>query len=445
MQTMTSDEYKRRRRKVIETIGPDAVLILVAAPEYLRNGDAHYFYRQNSDFYYLTGFKEPEAVLVLIPQRAEGEFILFNRKRNPAAEIWTGIRAGQQGAVEIYDADEAFPIDAIDTRLPELLVGKQRIYYPIGLEAAFDAKLISWVNKVAQRIRAGINAPHELINSNDVLHEMRLRKSNNEIAMMRKAGEVSAYAHRCAMEQCRPGMKEYELAAIVIGEFARHDCFPPAYSTIVGGGVNSCVLHYIDNNARLNDGELVLIDAGGEYQYYASDITRTFPINGKYTNEQRAIYNLVLQAQLTAIKSIKPNVPWQKLQEIAARIISEGLLELGLLKGSLEEILTKHTYRQFYMHNVGHWLGLDVHDAGSYAINGRSRPLEPNFLFTVEPGIYVQPAENVDKKWWNIGVRIEDDVLVTQTGCEVLTKDVPKEISEIEALMQKRYSSVTRK
>jgi Xaa-Pro aminopeptidase len=431
---ITKEEFAQRRRRIIEAIGPESIAIVPAASETIRNGDVVYLYRQNSDFYYLTGFKEPEAVAVLAPGRKEGEYILFNRERDPKAEIWVGARAGQN-AREEYGADQVFPIRMIDEKMLELFASCRQVYYPIGRNSAFDQQVMSWVNYIRSHVRAGSRAPSEFINIETILYEMRLKKSSAEIELMRKAGQASAAAHRRAMQKCRPGMMEYQLQAELLYEFSRQDCYPPAYSCIVAGGANACVLHYVDNDSKLNSNELVLVDAGGEYQYYAADITRTFPINGKFSEEQRKVYEVVLRAQKAVLEKVKPGTVWNQLQKTAIASITEGLIQLGIIKGNLSQLIENRAYDPFFMHGIGHWLGLDVHDAGSYRANGNWRSLEPGIVFTVEPGIYIRPDEKVDKKWWNIGIRIEDDVLVTADGHEVLTRDVPKEVAEIEALM----------
>lgn len=400
MPIIQASEFAQRRQELLKKIGQDAVAIISAAPEVSRNGDSHYFYRQNSNFHYLTGFSEPEAVAVLIPGRPQGEYILFNRERDPAKEIWTGRRAGQEGACQIYGADEAYPIAEFEKKLPELLRDRKQ-------------------TKIE-----------------DFIHEMRLFKSDAEVAAMRKAAEISVLAHQRAMQACKPGMFEYELEAEMMYEFYRHGSRYPAYTSIVGTGENSCVLHYNDNNMQIKNGDLVLIDAGCEYENYASDITRTFPANGRFTAEQKAVYEIVLRAQQAAIAAIKPAMRWDLPQEICVRIITEGLLDVGILQGNIDDLIAQKKYFQFYMHRSGHWLGLDVHDVGSYAVNGSVRNVEPGMTFTVEPGIYIAPnSPGVDKKWWNIGVRIEDDVLVTENGCDVLSAALPKAVSDIETLM----------
>lgn len=430
------EEYQKRRQKLFDEIPPNSVAIVTSASEYKRSGDVDYPFRQDSNFYYMTGFEEPEAVAVFIPGRREGQYVLFNRERDLDAERWAGLRVGQQGACEFYGADQAFPIGVLDQKMPELLAGRQRLYYPIGKDPKLDERVLAWVAKLHKKIRSGISAPIEFFNVFSIIHEMRLRKSYYEIDLMRQAASISAFAHRKAMQMCRPGVMEYELEAELLYEFHKQGCRSSAYTSIVGGGANACVLHYVANSAALKDGDLVLVDAAAEYQNYAADITRTYPVNGHFSNEQLAIYEIVLKAQLAVIDIIRPGVFWNELQETAVRIISQGLLDLGLLKGTLEEVLKKQSYKTFYMHSVGHWLGLDVHDVGTYKVNDHWRALESSMVFTVEPGIYISPSPSVAEKWWNIGIRIEDDVVVTKNGCDILTGQVPKYAKEIEALMK---------
>lgn len=434
-------EYAARRQRLMKAMGENAIGIVVAAPEVLRNGDAHYDYRQNSDFYYLTGFSEPEAVAVFIPGRAEGEYLLFNRPRDPQMEVWIGPRAGQEGAVKKFGANQSFAISQLDEELPKLLENRQKVFFAVGRDLEFNNRLLGWLAKVQTKIRAGINAPAEFYNIEQIVHEMRLFKSPDEVAVMRQAGKISAAAHCSAMQVCHPGIKEYQLQAQVEYVFKQQGSHAQAYSSIVGAGNNACVLHYIDNCDTAQDGDLVLIDAGAEYEYYAADITRTFPVNGKFSEAQRAIYEIVLKAQMAVIEQIKPGIPWIRLQEISEQVITDGLIEVGLLKGKKEELLRQQAFKKFYMHRIGHWLGLDVHDVGQYRVNGQWRLLEPGMVFTVEPGIYIPAnSEDIDKKWWNIGVRIEDNVLVTNNGYEVLTADVPKTVAEIEALMAQKIA-----
>ncbi len=436
MLTINASEFAERRKQLLKQIGKGSVAILTAAPSYLRNGDVEYPYRQDSYFFYLTGFIEPEAIAVFIPERQQGEYVLFSRPRDPLHEIWHGHRAGQDGARRAFGADEAFEIEAFDQHLPDLLRGCNQLYSRVGHDSDWDARLMQGVNQLRTEIRQGEFAPEKFITIDPLLAEMRLHKSPAEIRMMREAAKISAKAHRRAMLACKPGLYEYQLEAELTHEFIANGARSVAYPSIVGGGANACTLHYTDNNAELHADTLVLIDAGCEYDHYASDITRTFPVTGRFTEPQKAIYNLVLAAQLATIECVKPGTLWSHLQETAIRVITEGLINLGILHGDLNALIEARACSAFYMHGIGHWLGLDVHDVGTYKIGNQWRPLEPGFVLTVEPGIYI-PAntQSVDKKWWNIGVRIEDDVLVTEHGHEILSADVPKTVAFIEALM----------
>jgi Xaa-Pro aminopeptidase len=361
---------------------------------------------------------------------------MFCRERDPKMEIWTGPRIGQERACFVYGADDAFPIDDIDEILPGLLEDREKVYYTMGSHQEFDHKLMDWLNQIRQKSRAGIHTPAEFVALDHLLHEMRLFKSTGEIKAMRQAAKISALAHRRAMQICRPGLMEYQIEAELIHEFMRNGSRSPAYPSIVGGGQNACILHYTDNKSVLNDGDLILIDAGAEYDGYAADITRTFPVNGRFDSAQAAIYEIVLAAQLAAIKKVKPGNHWNDPHDAAVRVLTKGLLEVGLLKGNLRDLIKKDAYRRFYMHRTGHWLGMDVHDVGDYKIGNVWRMLEPGMVMTVEPGIYIpNNSKGVAKKWWNIGVRIEDDVLVTRDGHEVLSSGAPKTVEDIETLM----------
>lgn len=433
---ITKSEFARRRKALMDVMEPNSIAIVPAAPERTRSRDTEYLYRQDSDFFYLTGFAEPEAVLVLIPEREHGEFVLFCRDRDPEREIWDGYRAGPAGACEQFGADDAFPIDDIDDILPGLLEGRERVYYAMGKDANFDRQVMEWVNAIRAKVRSGATPPGEFLDLSHFLHDNRLYKSAAEIRVMREAGEISARAHVRAMQYCQPGVMEYQLEAEILHEFAMAGARAPAYNSIVGGGKNGCILHYVENNAALKAGDLVLIDAGCELESYAADITRTFPVSGTFSDEQKALYNIVLAAQEDAIATIKPGAHWNEPHEASVRTITSGLLALGLLEGELEELIESGAYRRFYMHRIGHWLGMDVHDVGDYKVGGEWRVLEPGMAMTVEPGIYVAPDdETVAKKWRGIGIRIEDDVVVTKDGCDILTEDVPKTVAEIEALM----------
>ena len=433
---ITPQEFARRRRDLMAMMGRNSIAVLTAAPERVRSRDTHFPYRQDSDFHYLSGFPEPEAVLVLLPKRREGEFILFCRERDRAREIWDGYRAGPEGAREHYGADDAFPIADIDDILPGLLEGRDRVYYALGRNRAFDTQMLDWLDGIRARARSGAVPPEEFVDLDHLLHEMRLFKSAKELGVMRKAGAISARAHCRAMRAARPGLYEYQLQAEIEHAFASEGARHPAYGSIVGGGANACVLHYVDNSALLQDGDLVLIDAGCEYQHYAADITRTFPVNGRFSAPQQALYEVVLAAQLAAIDAVRAGNHWDEPHKATVRVVTEGLVELGLLKGNVGELIERNAYAEFYMHRAGHWLGMDVHDVGDYKVDGEWRTLEPGMVMTVEPGIYVAPDHRkVAKKWRGIGIRIEDDVAITRKGPEVLTAGVPKTIADIEHLM----------
>ncbi|KTD76539.1 Xaa-Pro aminopeptidase [Legionella waltersii] len=429
-------EYQARRNQLASQLPPDSVAIIPAAHELLRNGDAHYRFRQDSDFYYLTGYNEPDALLIIAAGK-DNESILFNRSRNPAEEQWTGKRLGQEGAVHELGMSRAFPITELSEELPNLLCGKTSIYYNLGHNPAIEKRILNCIASIKSMVRKGTKSPESFCDLEPILSEMRLIKSDSEIALMRKAASISVSAHKKAMSVCREMDYEYQLEAELLYEFSRHGCRSVAYDPIVGSGASTCVLHYTDNNKPLRKGDLVLIDAGGEYANYAADITRTFPVNGEFSSEQKSIYQLVLKAQKEGIAAIKPGLPWNHVQQIMLRILTSGLCELGILKGDVDSLIQSEAYKPYYMHNSGHWLGLDVHDAGRYKIDNDWRPLEAGMVLTVEPGLYLsEHIEGLDKRWWNIGVRIEDDVLVTKTGHEVLTKELPVEVDEIEALMR---------
>ncbi|MDZ7734870.1 MAG: Xaa-Pro aminopeptidase [Gammaproteobacteria bacterium] len=429
-------EYRRRRKRLMDIINAGGIAILPAAPMRIRNRDVDYPYRPDSDFYYLTGFPEPEAVAVLIPDRSQGEYVLFCRERDPKLEQWNGFRAGLEGACETYGADDAFPIDDLDEILPGLLENRERVFYTMGADPAFDQRVVKWLNQVRERVRTGVTAPAEFVTLQHHLHEMRLIKSTSEIRLMRKAAQISAGAHERAMRNCRPGMAEYQIEAELVHEFMRNGARTPAYPSIVGGGANGCILHYIENSATLADGDLVLIDAGAEYECYASDITRTFPVNGRYSKNQRAVYDIVLEAQAAAIKQVKPGNHWNDPHEAAVKVLTQGLVDLGILKGRASELVKKQAYSPYYMHRTGHWIGMDVHDVGDYKVDGEWRLLEPGMVMTVEPGLYLAAGiKGLAKRWHNIGIRIEDDVLVTRDGHEVLSSAASKAADEIESLM----------
>jgi len=433
---MNKKDFARRRRQLMRMIGKGGIAIVPAAPTRVRNRDVEHAYRQDSDFHYLSGFPEPEAVIVLVPGRRHGEFVMFCRDRDPERETWDGYRAGPEGAVRDFGADDAFPVSDIDDILPGLLEHCDRVYYTMGLNADFDQRLLGWVNQLRAAAKTGVTTPTEFVDLDHLLHDMRLFKSRSEIAAMRKAAKIAAAAHVRAMRICKPGMWEYEIEAEFLHEFRRHDT-TTSYLPIVGGGANGCILHYIENRDRLQDGELLLIDAGCEHQGYASDITRTFPVGGRFSPAQRALYEVVLEAQQAAIDKVRPGNHWDEPHEAAVQVLTRGLVRLGLLKGKVSALVKKGAYRRFYMHRTGHWLGLDVHDVGDYKVGEQWRVLEPGMVLTIEPGLYIAPdTKGVAKKWLGTGIRIEDDVLVTADGAEVLSAGAPKDPDEIERLMQ---------
>lgn len=436
--TAATDRFADRRRRLAAAL-KTGIAVVPTAPERIRNRDAHYPYRFDSYFHYLTGFTEPEAVLVMIAGAAPASpphSILFCREKNEEREIWEGFRHGPEGAREKFGFDEACPIALLDERMSELLENQPVIHYAPGADAAWDARVIGWLNAVREKVRLGIEAPAAIEDLRVKLDEMRLIKDAAELATMRRAANISAEAHRGAMRATRPGRHEYEIEAELLYAFRRNGAQFPAYTPIVASGSNACVLHYVGNDARMADGDLLLIDAGCELDGYASDITRTFPVNGRFTGPQRDVYDLVLAAQYAAMQATRADRGWNEPHDAAVRVLAQGMLDLGLLEGTLDAVLESESYRRFYMHRTGHWLGLDVHDAGDYKQNGAWRPLVPGMVLTVEPGLYIRPGDGVPERFCNIGVRIEDDVLVTAGECEVITHATPKSITEIEALMR---------
>jgi len=431
-------EYAQRRKALMQSISSDGIIILPSASEIPRNGDSTYQFRQSSNFYYLTGFEEPDAVLVLLPNRKEGEYVLFNRKRDRTHEVWDGPRAGLEGACKHYLADQAVDITEFEEKLSDLVAGKASIHYPLGVDKKFDGIMMRCLNGLRAKIRSGVLSPIQFVDIEPIIHEMRLYKSPAEIAVMQKAVDITQQAHIRAMQVCKPGMYEYQLEAELLHEFKQQGVQSPAYTSIVGAGANTCVLHYVSNNQKIKDNDLVLIDAGAEYQNYAADITRTFPANGRFSAEQRAIYELVLESQRVAIQALKPGVSWMTAQNNIVTVITQGLIDLGILKGKRDVLIEKQAYLPFYMHRSGHWLGLDVHDAGCYRQGEKWCSLKPGMVLTVEPGIYISSdIPGVEERWHHIGVRIEDDILVTAEGCDVLSKAIPKEIVDVEAVMAK--------
>ncbi len=432
--TFNAEVYHHRRQDLMHFMR-DGIAIIPTASHQPRNGDVLFPFRPDSDFYYLTHFPEPEAVAVLAPGRPDGEFMLFCRERDPHKEAWDGCRQGLAGAIENYAADQSFPIDQLDQYLPKLLENCSKVFATMGRYTDFDNELIRWIGAVRSRQRAGIHAPGEVVDLGHILHEMRVIKKKDEQKIMRSAGKLSASAHRRAMRATAPGRYEYQIQAELEYAFRLGGSESTAYPSIVAGGANTCVLHYIDNNHQLNDGDLLLIDAGAELDCYASDITRTFPVNGKFSGEQKAVYEIVLAAQKASIDAIKVDRPMNDYHDAATQVLTDGLIDLGLLHGERNELIETEAARRFTIHRIGHWLGMDVHDVGDYKIDGQWRLLESGMVLTVEPGIYITPADDIDAKWHNIGIRIEDDILVTRAGNENLSADAPKEIDDIESWM----------
>ncbi len=433
---INKQEFSARRQKLLAQMG-EGVAVIPTAPEAIRNRDSHYPYRFDSYFYYLTGFKEPESVLILIAGK-QPKSILFCRNKDTEREIWDGFRYGADAAKSEFGFDETYSISQLDEIAPKLLANQTKLFFSLGADTAWDARVTGWLNSVKNQARTGVSAPEEIIDIRKLVDEMRLFKSPYELDLMRSSANIAAGAHNRAMQFIKPNMHEYEIEAEFLHEFYRKGAQAPAYTSIVAGGANACTLHYNANNAQLNNGELLLIDAGCELDGYASDITRTFPINGKFSAPQKDLYELVLSAQAAAIAETKTGKHWNAPHEAALDVLVDGFIHYGLCKGTKAEILETGAYRQFYMHRTGHWLGLDVHDAGEYKVAGEWRALQANMVLTVEPGCYVRPADNVPEHFWNIGIRIEDDVLVTKTGNEILTINAPKTVVDIESAMKKQ-------
>ncbi|MGD9108522.1 MAG: Xaa-Pro aminopeptidase [Gammaproteobacteria bacterium] len=425
---ITKQEFSDRRKQLFAKMRPHSVAVIFAAPQYFRNGNVTFPYRQNSDFYYLTGFTEPNAVAVFIKSTSAEQYVLFSQPKDLVKEQWCGFRVGQEKAIEAYGVDQAYSIDEIDKHMQQLLQDVQAVYYQFNHPLRDNELIDKWLG---QRNKGPWN-----INSDSIIHEMRLIKSPAEIKLLKQAAEITAHAHLKVMRQCKPKMYEYELLGKLLHEYYTHGAQAAAFPPIVASGDNSCVLHYEENNRQIRDDDLVLVDAGCEYQYYAADVARTFPANGKFTREQALIYEIVLLAQQKVIEQIRPGSNWYDGQKVAARTITEGLCDLGILRGNVDELIEQQAYKPFYMHKVSHWLGLDAHDVGAFKIDDQERQLQPGMVLTVEPGIYILPnMKDVDKKWWGIGVRIEDDLLVTEDGHEVLTNAAPKTIEEIEEIL----------
>ncbi|MEJ2088690.1 MAG: Xaa-Pro aminopeptidase [Gammaproteobacteria bacterium] len=435
--TIPKSEYRRRRSALMGLMAPNSVAVIPAASAKTRNRDTTYLFRQDSDFHYLTGFNEPDAVLVIAPERAHGEVILFCRERHPRSELYDGERLGPERVAQIVGVDDGFPVADLDDILPGMMEGRDRIYLNLGDHPEFENRLLGWVSGIRARESGGAEAPSEFVALKHLLHEQRLTKSAAEIRVMREAAKITCLGHRRAMQACRPGMTETQLEAELVYEFMRSGARTTAYPSIVGGGANACVLHYVDNAATLKKSDLVLIDAGCEYQQYASDLTRTFPVGGRFNKSQRAVYEIVLAANKAAIDACVVGALFMDPHQTALRIMIEGLVGLGLLEGDVDGILESEAYRVLCPHNSSHWLGMDVHDVGDYRVDGEWRPLEPGMVLTIEPGIYIPDRGEIDHppEFRGMGIRIEDDVLITPAGPEVLTRDAPKEIDEIESLM----------
>ena len=431
------NNFSERRLQLSNKVLDDSAIIVASALVKSRISDTDYAYRQDSNFYYLSGYEEPDSLILIRPNHDKEKFIIFCRDRDPLREQWDGFRTGQDGAIQEYQADNAYSINSIDQMMPELLAGVKNIYFSMSAPCGVDLKISQWVEDIRKNTRAGAEPPHNLLSLDSILHEMRLIKEDHEMDLMKQAADITTEAHIRAMQAVTPGMYEYQLEAEYLYAFNKNGARSAAYNSIVGGGNNSCILHYVENNDELKDGDLVLVDAGCEYQYYASDVTRTFPVNGKFSPEQKEIYSIVLEAHRQSMEQAKPGNKWNLMHEKSVEVIVEGLLDLGLLKGTKEQVIEKGDYSKFYMHRIGHWLGMDVHDVGGYKQDGDWRKLEKGMVMTVEPGIYILDSlEDVDDKWKGIGVRIEDDIVITDSGFEVLTPDVPRTIEEVEHTVQ---------
>lgn len=429
--------FKKRREIFLNKMN-GGVAVFVNPDESVRSNDTNYKYRPNTDFYYLTGFTEPNSVAVFLPNHPEHKFILFVRPRDPEKETWDGRRAGVEGAVKNFGADIAFSIDELETKLPEFLKNMENLYYTIGAYPEFDQKIINMIVNLRKKVRKGDYAPTSMIETGVITHEMRSIKSPEEIVLMKKANEISQEAHIEVMKQVKVGMYEYEVEAIIENIFRKNGASAPSYNSIVGTGVNATILHYVENDAQLKDGDLLLIDAGAEYKYYCGDITRAIPVNGKFSKAQKDLYEIVLEAELEAIKVAKVGNSFHSVHEKAVQVLTEGLVKLGFLQGAIDELIKDEKYRTFYMHNTSHWLGMDVHDVGKYYVNGESIKLKAGMLLTVEPGLYIQEGmQGVPEEYIGIGIRIEDDILITETGNEVLSQRVPKTVEDIEKMMCK--------
>ena len=431
------NNFSERRSTLANKVLDDSAIIIASASVKSRISDTDYAYRQDSNFYYLSGYEEPESLILIRPNHDNEKFIIFCRDRDPLREQWDGFRTGQEGAISEYGADASYSINSVDQLMPELLKGSKNIYFSMSSPCGIDSKINHWSEDIRKNMRAGAEPPDNLLSLDCILHEMRLIKEDHELDIMKHAADITTEAHIRAMQAVTPGMFEYQLEAEYLYAFNKNGARSPAYNSIVGGGNNSCILHYVENNAELKDGDLVLVDAGCEYQYYASDVTRTFPVNGKFSPEQKEIYTIVLEAHKQSIEQAQPGNKWNLMHEKSVEVLVEGLLSLGLLNGSKEENIEKGLYSKFYMHRIGHWLGMDVHDVGAYKKDGDWRELEKGMVMTIEPGIYILDSlEDVDDKWKGIGVRIEDNIVINDSGNEFLTPDVPRTIEEVEQTVQ---------
>ena len=429
--------FSERRSELSKKVLDDSAIIVASSPVKSRISDTDYLYRQDSNFYYLSGYEEPESILLIRPYAKKDNFIIFCRDRDPLKEQWDGFRSGQKGAVKDFGANKSLSISSVDSLMPELLEGAKNIYYSMSSPCGLDKRINAWVDQIRLNTRAGAEPPQNLLSLDSIIHEMRLLKSDEEIEVMKQAAEITTEAHIRAMKAVKPGMFEYQLEAEYLYAFNKNGARAPAYNSIVGGGNNACILHYAENNSELKDGDVVLVDAGCEYKYYASDVTRTFPVNGSFTEEQKQIYSVVLEAHKQSMDQLQPGNKWNLAHEKSVEVIVEGLIDLGIIKSSKQEAIDTGEYSKYYMHRIGHWLGMDVHDVGSYKQDGDWRDLEPGMVMTIEPGIYILDSlEGVEDKWKGIGVRIEDDVLVTKEGFEVLTPDIPRSIEEVESTVQ---------
>ena len=435
MDAKLCEECRKRRERLLEQMDGESIAILTATQENIKERPYDFPLRQSSDFYYLTGLIEPNVIAVFIPHRKEGEYVLFASERKSEREMWLGEQVGQERATKEYGADESFSLTQVDSILPNLLLGKSKLYCEINESIEIDKQIFSWLETAKNKALPNMSVPEEFVKIGKITHELRLIKSPYEIELIKKAAEIALSAHRHVMCSACPGMFEYQLEAELIYKYMQSEGSQAAFKPIVASGANACTIHYAKNDAPLRDGDLVLIDAGVHYQYYASDISRTIPVGRRFNDAQRAIYEAVLDTQMKVIEKIKPGLSWGELDKTAELIMSKKLLDLGILHGDLEKIIETKEFKRFYMHRIGHWLGLDTHDAGEYAINGKWRPLESGMVLTIEPGVYIRKnSEGVHEKWWDIGIRIEDEILVTENGSEILTRALPKTIEAIEAM-----------